>query len=82
MVLSEKGKSNGTDGTGLILNTFHFMRAPGVTYDASVYDFPDQPEVLLRAEAEQQQELLTSEALMYLGLTIGTINKKAYGLRN
>ena len=67
---SEKRTSNDSAGTGLILDTFHFISAAGRTRGTSVDNLTNQPEVPFRSQEEQQE------------LPSGTINKKASGPQN
>jgi len=67
---SETRTSNESTGTGLILNTFHFISAAGLTFGASVDNLTNHPGVPLRLQVEQQE------------LPSGTINKKASGPQN
>ena len=67
---SEKRTSNDSAGTGLILDTFHFISAAGRTRGASVDNLTNHPELPFRSQEEQQE------------LPSGTINKKASGPQN
>ena len=67
---SETRPSNESAGTGLILNTFHFISAAGLTCGASVDNLTNQPFVPFRSQAEQRE------------LPSGTINKKSSGPQN